>query len=273
MRLFHLPVLTSFILCATQRASAAETCTVVYRIDATLEISDTYLGKGDEILENIDGWLVVRYERDNGGVVDGKVKILHFSMYENFKIDAMVDVSTTIHHFAPACNGTEAPSWRKPNDPGFPRECRYIGNERAVAMGHLRRQAGTIEWTKCKAPPSYWSKDRRAYTPDEKSKGRGCLDKLHAVGNVHCDGKLSCKWGGLRPGDNPEFSVWTQPLIHGPPGSDETVSVSPDLRTIATPRYRRDGRQSYNLPNNSPSRTWFAWTATRDDSSPFTTCP
>lgn len=273
MRLFHLSVLASFVLCVAQRASAADTCTIVYRIDATLQISDTYLGKGDKIIRDIDGWLVLRYEQHEGRIADGKVKMLHFSMYESFEIDTMVDVTTTIHHFAPDCNGITAPSWRKPSDPGFPEECGYAGNHRAVAVGHLRRQGGTIEWAKCKAAPSYWSKDRRAYTLDQKSKGRGCLEELHAVGNVRCDGKLACKWGGLKPGDNPELSVWTQPLIHGPPGSDETVSVSSDLRTITTPRYRKDGHQSYNLPNNSPSRAWFAWTATRDDSSAFTTCP
>lgn len=272
-RISRLLALTSWALLAAKPVSAADTCTVVYRVDATLEISDTYLGKGDKTLENIAGLLVLRYEKKDGRVVDGKVKILHFAMYESFTIDAMVDVSTTIHHFAPACNGVDNPSWRRPEDQGFPSECRYVGNERPVAVGSFRRDAGRIEWAKCKATSSYWSKDRNAYTPSQKSKGRGCLDEMHAVGNVHCDGKLACRWGGLKPGDNPEFSVWTQPLIHGPPGSDEAVSVSPDLSTISTPRYRKDGHQSYNLPNDAPSRTWFAWTATRDDSSPFTTCP
>jgi hypothetical protein len=255
------------------RAFASDTCTISYRVDATLQISDTYLGKGDETVRDIDGSLVLRYEQKDGRIVDGKVKILHFAMYESFTIDAMVDVTTTIHHFSPACNGVESPGWRRPGDAGFPAECRYTGTPRAVAVGNLDRRAGTIEWAKCKAAPSYWSKDRGAYTPSDKSRGRGCLDPMSAVGNVRCEGKLACRWGGLKPGDNPEHSVWAQPLIHGPPESDETVAVSADLSTITTPRYRKDGYQSYNLPNDSPSRTWFSWTATRDDSSPFTTCP
>ncbi|KPK16395.1 MAG: hypothetical protein AMJ62_05770 [Myxococcales bacterium SG8_38] len=272
-RLLLLAALGSWSACTARPAFAADTCTISYRIDATLQISDTYLGKGNETVRSIPGSLVLRYEQKDGRVVDGKVKILHFAMYESFTIDAMIDVTTTVHHFSPSCNGIESPAWRRPGDAGFPAECRYMGNTRAVAVGTLDRKAGTIEWAKCKAAPSYWSKDRRAYTPSQKSRGRGCLDPMHAVGNVHCDGKIACKWGGLKPGDNPERSVWAQPLIHGPPESDETVAVSANLSTITTPRYRKDGYQSYNLPNDSPSRTWFSWTATRDDSSPFTTCP
>lgn len=272
-RLFHLTALASWVVCMAQPASAADDCTIAYRIDATLQISDTYLGKGDETIRHIDGSLVLRYPQKHGQVIDGKVKLLHYAMYESFTIDAMVKVTTTIHHFAPACNGIETPSWRRPEDAGFPAGCLYVGDERPVAVGMLRREAGTIEWARCKAAPSYWSADRRAYTPADESKGRGCLDEMHAVGNVHCAGKLGCKWGGLKPGDNPELSVWTQPLVHGPPGSDQTVAVASDLSTITTPHYRKDGHQSYNLPNDAPSRTWFAWTATRDDSNPFTTCP
>jgi hypothetical protein len=55
-----------------------------------------------------------------------------------------------------------------------------------------------------------------------------------------------------------------------PPRAD---AISPDLSTIKTPVHRSDGRQSYNLPNDAPSRTWFSRVATRNDSSPFTTCP
>jgi hypothetical protein len=137
----------------------------------------------------------------------------------------------------------------------------------------LRKDDNVIEWGKCKAAPSYWGKDRRAYTISSKSKGKGCLKKMHVVGNIHCEGRLACGWGGLNRGDNPQFAVWTQPLIHGPPGSDHSVTISPDLSTIKTPVHRSDGHQSYNLPNDSPSRTWFSWVATRDDSSSFTTCP
>ncbi len=271
-RRFHATAFTLCVLSIPEPAFASDSCTIEYRLDATLEISDTYLGRGDETVDDIRGSMVLSYEQKDGRVIDGKVKMLHFAMYESFTIDAMVDVTTTVHHFAPDCNGVAEPSWRQPKDAGFPAECRYTGNRRAVAVGSLDREAGKITWAKCKAAPSYWSSDRGAFTPSDKSKGRGCLEPLHAVGNVHCQGKLACKLGGLKPGDNPELAIWAQPMIHGPPDSDETVSISQDLSTITTPRYRKDGHQSYNLPNHSPSRTWFSWTAKRDDASAFTTC-
>jgi hypothetical protein len=259
---------------AARPAFASDHCTILYRVDATLEVTDTYLGKGDTVVRGIRGSLVIEYPQDRDArVTDGKVKVLHFATFQRFQIDALVDVTTVLHHFAPSCNGVATPSWRLPTDPGFPSECAYAGNTNAVAVGHLSREHQRIEWANCKAAPSYWSKDRAAYTTGDKSRGRGCLNDLHVVGNIRCDGRLGCKWGGLARGDNPQFDVWTQPLIHGPPGSDESLQVSSDLSTIRTPKSRKDGRQSYNLPNNAPSRTWFSWTATRDDTSPFTTCP
>jgi len=231
------------------------------------------LGKGDKTAKGLKGSLVLEYPRDRQSrVVDGKVRILHYAIYENFEIDSLVTVTTTVHHFTPTCNGIAEPTWRLVADKDFPTRCEYTGNTDPVATGTLRRGTGTIEWGKCKATPNYWSKSRRAYTPSNKSKGKGCLERLHGVGNVHCDGRLACKFGGLEPGDNPQFDVWTQPLIHGPPGSAQSVTVSADLSTITTPVNRKDGHQSYNVPNDSPSRTWLAWTATRNDSSRFTTC-
>ena len=255
-------------------AFAADSCTIAYRVDATLEVSDTQFKKGDVSVDGVRGSLVIEYPQGaQGQVVDGKVKVLHYAMYESFKIDTVVNITTTIHHFTPACNGSDEPTLRRASDKGFPAACRYTGNERPVAIGVLRKDDNAIEWGRCKAAPSYWAADRQAYTFSSKSRGRGCLEKMRAVGNIHCDGRLACKWGGLNGGDNPQFDVWTQPLIHGPAGSDHSVTVSPDLSTIKTPVYRSDGRQSYNLPNNSPSRTWFSWVATRNDASPFTTCP
>ncbi len=259
--------------CVAQPTFASDKCTIMYRVSATFEVSDTDLGKGDTTVEDVKGSLVVEYPQDEEGrVTDGKVKILHYAMYESFRIDSMVTVTTTIHHFAPTCNGVDEPTWRLVSDEGFPSTCGYTGNKHSVATGALRREDGTIEWGKCKATSSYWSKDRRAYIPSHKSKGKGCLKKMHVAGNIHCEGRLACKWGGLRHGDNPQFDVWVQPLIHGPPDADHSVTVSPDLSTITTPVHRKDGHQSYDLPNDSPSRTWFAWTATRNDSSRFSTC-
>jgi len=272
--LFAMIVGFSLAMLSAQTTFAADTCTIMYRVDATLDVSDTDLKKGDVTVRGVRGSLVVEYpQRRQGQVVDGKVRVLHYAMYESFAIDSVVTVTTTIHHFTPTCNGMDEPAWRRVSDEGFPTTCRYTGDGRGVAVGFLRKDDNAIEWGKCKAAPSYWSGDRHAYSFSSKSKGKGCLKRMHAVGNIHCDGRLACRWGSLNRGDNPQFDVWTQPLIHGPPGSQHSVTVSPDLSTIKTPVHRSDGRQSYNLPNNAPSRTWFSWVATRNDSSRFTTCP
>lgn len=255
-------------------ASASESCTIAYRIEAELQVTDTYLGKGDATARRLPGSLVMEYPVDRDGqVTDGKVRIFHFAIFEQFTIDAVVDVTTTIHHFAPSCNGESAPAWRRASDPGFPSECRYDGSANTVAVGKLTIDAGRITWARCKAAPTYWAEDREAYRPSDESKGRGCLNEMHVVGNIRCDGRLGCKIGGLARGDNPQRDVWTQPMIHGPPGSTSSVRISRDLGTIRTPTGRKDGFQSYNLPNDSPSRTWFSWVARRDDASPHTTCP
>ena len=255
-------------------ARASDTCTIAYRLDVTFQVTDTDLGKGDVTVPGLAGSLVLEFPRgDDAEVVDGKVKILHFAMFERFTIDSLADVTTTVHHYAPTCNGVAKPIWRRPSDAGFPKACGYTGNKRALAVGRLQRDAGRIEWGKCKAAQGYWAEGRRDYQPSDKSKGRGCLEQMHVVGNIHCDGRLACKLGGLSRGDNPQFDVWTQPLIHGPPGGEHAVAISSDLSTITTPRNRDDGYQSYNMPNDSPSRTWFSWKATRDDQSRTTTCP
>ncbi len=262
------------ILLGATPAAASDSCTVSYEIDASLQVSDTYLSKGDAIAKGLKGSLVVEYPLGRDGrVTDGKVGVLHFAMFERFTIDAIANVTTVMHHYAPTCNGARTPSWRRASDPGFPKACRYGGNEKPVALGKLSKERGTIEWARCKAAPSYWSADRGAYKPDDQSKGRGCLSEMHGVGNIRCEGRLACKFGDLKRGDNPQFGVWTQPLVHGPPGSKGAVSVSGDLRTIRTPTSRKDGFLSYNLPNDSPSRTWFSWVATADETSPHTTCP
>lgn len=272
-RLAHI-ALSWLAFSSAASVEASDHCTVEYRLNATLQITDTYLGKGDTTVRNLPGSLVVRYELDRDGAIsDGKVQVLHFSMFQRFTIDALVDVTTTLHHYAPACNGVRAPTWRGPSDPGFPSECRYTGGAEPVAIGKLSREGNTITWARCKAAPTYWARDRDAYTVHDESKGRGCLNDLRAVGNIRCDGGLGCKVGGLRRGDSPIFDVWNQPMIHGPPGSNETVTVSDDLQTIRTPRGRSDGFQSYNLPDDMPSRAWFSWVATRNDESQHTTCP
>lgn len=254
-------------------AKASPSCTILYSVDARFEVTDTALGKGDVVIP-VRGSLVLEYPMNrDGNVVDGKVKVLHYAMYEEFTINSVVTVTTWLHHFAPACNGSSSPSWRRPSDRGFPKSCAYDGNGRAMAVGELERTRGSIRWAKCNAAPTYWARDRHAYKPTDKSRGRGCLNEMHAVGNVHCSGRVACKLGGLKAGDNPQSIEWNQPLVHGPPGSEERISVSADLRTITTPLNPRLGPQSYNIPNDAPSRTWFSFVATRNDRSLYTTCP
>jgi hypothetical protein len=56
-------------------------------------------------------------------------------------------------------------------------------------------------------------------------------------------------------------------------GSDNPVSVSQDLSTIATPLTKIDGGQlSYEIPNDAPSRTWLSWKASKNSASKFSIC-
>jgi len=276
MAMFARPYFVSIFMMsmlAGLSAHASDRCTISYRVDASLQLTDTYLGKGDALVKGLAGSMVIEYPLDkDGAVTDGKVRVLHFSVFEKFTIETIADITTTLHHFAPTCNGTASPTWRSPKDKGFPIECAYTGDRQPVAVGKLSRESNAITWAKCKAADSYWAKDRSAYVPGDESKGRGCLNEMHAVGSVYCDGRFACKMGGLARGDNPKFDVWTQPMIHGPPGSENSVALSSDLRTIRTPTGRKDGFLSYNLPADSPGRAWIAWIAERDDTSPHTTC-
>lgn len=269
---FNLVFLVPLVALIANPARASDSCTIMYRLSAAMEVTDTDLGKGDLVAKDLEGSLLLEFSAEDGRVVDGNVHVLHFWTHEIVRLTSLVKISSDVHLFAPTCNGVAAPSWRRIEDPGFPAACGYGGNRRPVATGTLRRAESTIEWRKCKAAPSYWSNDRDAYTPDEKSKGRGCLSDLKGVGNTRCSGRIACKWGGLNSGDNPMFDVWTQPLVHGPPGAKGTLGVSSDLSSLATPTGPTGGHQSFNLPNDAPSRTWLSWKATRDDSSRFTTC-
>lgn len=271
MRLAHVSAVL-LLMSGPLPAAASESCTILYRVSAALQVTDTPLGKGDQLIDNLAGSMVLQFRQKRDVVVDGKVKLLHYAMYERFELDSIADIATTLHHYAPRCNGFDDPPWRLPSDAGFPTACRYRGEGRAVAIGDLDRNARKITWAKCKAARNYWAEGDEDYTPAAQSRGRGCLNDMHVVGNIGCDGRLACRMGGLTPGNNPQYAVWNQPLVHGPPGSAATVAISSDLSTIVTPRHRDDGYQSYNLPNDSPSRTWFSFRARRDDSSPHTTC-
>lgn len=101
------------ILAGATPAAASDRRTISYQIDASLQVSDTYLSKGDTIAKGLKGALVLEYSLGRDGrAADGKVDVLHFAMFERFTIDAIVDVTTVMHHCAPTCNGARAPSWR-----------------------------------------------------------------------------------------------------------------------------------------------------------------
>ena len=94
------------------------------------------------------------------------------------------------------------PTWRRSTDKGFPASCEYTGRGRAVAVGELiGATRDSITLAKCKAASSYWSAERDGYKPTHKSKGKGCVERMHAVGNIHCDGPLRvqarklARWG------------------------------------------------------------------------------
>lgn len=252
----------------------ADTCTILYDVDATFSVSNTDFGKGNTTAPGLHGSLVLEFTRDpTGQVNDGPVHVLHYSTYVDFVDESIVTVTTKVHYFTPACNGVADPAWRLPTDAGFPASCDYRGNGKPVASGTYDKSKATIQWAACNTAKSYWASSRKSYTLSSKSNGEGCLNGLRAVGNVNCDGATTCRLGDLKPGDNPQSSTWNQPLIHGPSGSDNTVSVSRDLSTIATPLTKLDGGQlSYEIPNDAPSRTWLSWKATKNSASKFTTC-
>lgn len=258
-------------LAFSSQARAAETCTIMYTLDVEFVVSDTDFGKGD-IRIPVPGILLLEFQADEQSPTDGKVGILHFAVYERFTVETVVDVRTAVHHFAPTCNGAKNPKWRKPGDPGFPKMCEYRGNTRQVATGLLNREDNAIEWSKCKAASTYWSRDRRDYDPKSKSRGNGCLNGMRAVGNVHCDGRFACRMGSLSPGDNPIDLTWNQPLLPGPPGTVGRLRVSRDLTRLETPKPTKGGHGSYNFVSDAPSRIWISFKGERDHESPHTTC-
>ena len=259
-------------LLAPAVVKAGDECTIMYSLDVAFRVTDTDFGKGDVDVPVKGTLLLELTANDDAKPIDGDVAILFFAMYEGFTVKTVVDVTTDVHHFAPRCNGNPSPGWQAVTKPGFPKLCQYRGNQRALATGELELAKGLIEWDRCNAPPEYWSKDRGAYTGNEKARGKGCLSKLHALGNVVCDGRLGCKLGGLQKGDNPVDLSWSQPLIPGPSGTPATLTISSDLSTITSPPPTEGGHGSYNLPNDTKSRVWFSFKGTRDETSPHTTC-
>ncbi len=253
------------------------TCTVLYDLDATFQITDTPFGAGDDTYRKLAGMLVLRFTADEDhAIVDGPVEMLHFWMHEVFQMTGIITLTTDVHAFSPSCNGEAEPSWRLTTDPGFPSACRYTGNTTAIATGSYARSKNEIDWSRCDAADTYWSAHRageRSYLQSHASSGPGCLSSLRWVGNMHCSGL--CGLGSPDHGDNPVFDVWTQPLITGPEATGvNAMVVSDDERAsrITTPASAEGGYQSYNVPNDDRSRTWMSWVGKRRDASAHTTC-
>lgn len=255
----------------------ARTCTVLYDLDVTFQITDMPFGAGDGTHRDLDGQLVLQFRADHEGAITvGPVEMLHFWMHQRFQMTGIVTLTTDVHAFSPSCNGQRDPSWRLPSDAGFPASCRYTGNTRAIASGTHDPGKNEIRWSRCDAADTYWSEDRHgdaSYRQSHVSSGKGCLSALRWVGNMHCSGL--CGLGSPDRGDNPVFDNWTQPLINGPEATGiNAMMVSDDGRasTIRTPTSAKSGYQSYNVPNDDRSRTWMSWIGKRRDPDPHKTC-
>ena len=253
------------------------TCTVLYGLDVTFEITDTTGGFGDATI-GLDGLLVLEFTDDGAdNIIDGAVNVLHYWTYNDFVVDGFVTVTTKVHAFTPSCNGETEPTWRLESDEGYPTVCAYTGNTTPVASGTLSTSTDTVTWDACNAAGDYWSDSTSgggSYQPTDASTGPGCLADIVSVGNVACSG-IFCGAGDLEQGNNPQFATWTQPLINGAEGSGtNAIDVSNDASAtnVSTPTGADGGFQSHNIPNETPSRTWVSWTGTRIDASLYTTC-
>lgn len=253
------------------------TCTVAYDLAGVFQVSDTLFGLGDATESGQVGSLVIEYSDDGANnIQSGPVGMLHYWLLQDFVVASSITVTTKVHAFAPTCNGEANPAWRLETDPGFPASCDPTGNTVAVATGTLDLAAGAITWDACNAATDYWAPGTEDYSPSDASSGPGCITDLKSIGNVNCDGVAGfCDLGNLGVGDNPQAATWSQPLINGTEASGSgTIAVSGGAQAsgLSTPTGAAGGFQSFNVPNETPSRTWFSWTATRDDGSPFTTC-
>ena len=253
-------------------------CTVLYDLDASFQITDTPSGAGDALVTDLDGLLLLRFAADGDGeIIDGPVDVLHYWVYQDFVVDGTVTVTTKVHSFTVSCNGETNPTWRAPEDDGFPAVCDYSGNLNPVATGTLDTGNDEIAWDDCDASDNYWTtvvEGVDSYQTEDTSSGTGCLSSLLSIGNIRCQGAL-CGDAGLNEGNNPVFDGWNQPLINGPgvTGANVvTVSNDPAISSLNSPTGAPDGFLSYNVPNNDASRTWNSWVGTRRDASLFTTC-
>jgi hypothetical protein len=106
-----------------------------------------------------------------------------------------------------------------------------------LALG--QRGADALTWERCIASASQ-GVDKNSWTPDDAAEGPGCLGGYTTAGNVACVGAF-CSAGGLVEGDNPQAESYDQPL--------EGFVFNDGWSRFSMPRVE--------LPNRTPSRTWF----------------
>jgi len=106
-------------------------------------------------------------------------------------------------------------------------------------VAHGIRDGDTIVWAECLANDQR-GVDKNSWTPDEAASGRGCLNNYTTDGNVACEG-LFCSTGGLEEGDNPQREIYHQPI--------DSFVFEQGWQTFTMARSE--------IPNRSPSRTWF----------------
>ena len=110
-------------------------------------------------------------------------------------------------------------------------------NPCGVAEGE--RSDDTLTWGRCTANDRR-GVDKDSWTPEQAAEGPGCLNDYQTRGNVACEG-LFCSTGGLEEGDNPQAENYHQPL-----GS-----------FVFEAGWSRFTMSREEIPNRSPSRTWF----------------
>ena len=110
-------------------------------------------------------------------------------------------------------------------------------NPCGVAAG--TRSDDTLTWAECTANDQR-GVDKNSWTPDDPASGSGCLNDYSTRGNVACEG-LFCSTGGLEEGDNPQAEDYHQPL------EAFVFEDGWDRFTMARSE----------IPNRTPSRTWF----------------
>lgn len=209
------------------------TCTLTYDIEGTFQISGTTAAAGDGTRAIGPGTLIVRVpSADGANPSDGQANVLCYDMRQRFEI---AGVKTAVRAYATSSGSDTL-------------------NSGALA-------GDTITWDACTYADTY-CQSATSWTTTDPASGPGCVPGYHSVGDVNCTLGNFCAIGALQPGHNPQDGVWTQPLNSFVFSADfQTVSMGglggPD--TCDLPSQVAD---KVEIPNDTPSRTWLAFTGT-----------